>query len=294
MITLLGAVLIFVVLRDIFQQLFVPSGGGSLSRALMRLIWGAFRRLSGHRQALLTLAGPTILVTIIGVWSGLLVVGWALIYWPRMPDGFLYATGLDPANNAGFVDALYLSLFTITTLGYGDITPTADWVRILAPLEALVGFALLTASLTWVTSLYPALRRRRSLARQITLVRGREEQESGDALGSMEATAAERVIGKLTSQLISVETELVQFPVTYYFHDTTERFSLPLAMPCLLRLAQQYDEENYPSEVRSRARELGEVIEDFTTTIASQTFLSLKDKGPKEVLEAYAHDHLHA
>jgi hypothetical protein len=65
-------------------------------------------------------------------------------------------------------------------------------------------------------------------------------------------------------------------------------------MPRLLRLAQHYDEEDCPLEVRSRARELGEVIEDFTTTLASQTFLNLKDKGPKEVLEAYTHEHLHA
>ncbi len=77
-----------------------------------------------------------------------------------MPEQFLYATGLNPANNSGFVDALYLSLMTLTTLGYRTITPTAGWLRLLGPLEALIGFALLTASLTWVTSLYPALRRR--------------------------------------------------------------------------------------------------------------------------------------
>lgn len=292
--TILGAGLIFVALRDIFQQLFNPSGGGSLSRLLMRLIWSAFRRISARRQTLLTFAGPTILVTIIGTWCVLLAVGWALLYWPRMPNQFLYATGLGPANNAGFTDALYLSLMTLTTLGYGDITPTAAWLRILAPLEALIGFALLTASLTWVTSLYPALRRRRSLARQIVLVYGREEQESReDAIEPMNATAAERVLGELTSQLISVETDLVQFPVTYYFHNSTERFSLPLAMPHLLRLGEKYEEEDHPVEVRLRTRELGEVIEDFTTTVASLTFLGLKDKGPKEVLEAYARDHLH-
>lgn len=99
------------------------------------------------------------------------MLGWALIYWPRMPDLFLYATGLKPTNNAGFLDAIYLSVMTLTTLGYGTITPTADWLRMFGPLEALIGFALLTVSLTWVTSIYPVLRRRRSLARQILLLR---------------------------------------------------------------------------------------------------------------------------
>ncbi len=183
----------------------------------------------------------------------------------------------------------------MTTLGYGDITPTSSWLRVLAPLEALVGFALLTVSLTWVTSIYPALRRRRTLARQIFLVCGREERDkSGEAVGSMNTAAAERVLGELTLQLISVETDLVQFPVTYYFHNTTNRFSLPLAMPDLLGLAEKYNEADYPLEVRARAGELCEVIGDFTATLASRNFLGLKDKGSKKVLEAYARDHLHA
>ncbi len=89
----------------------------------MELIWGAFCRLSGRRQTLLVFAGPTILVAIIGTWSALLAVEWRLVYWPRMPDGFPYATGLDPVNNASFFEALYLSLMTLTTLRYGEITP---------------------------------------------------------------------------------------------------------------------------------------------------------------------------
>ena len=58
-------------------------------------------------------------------------------------------------------------------------------------------------------------------------------------VGSANAAAAERVLGDLTSRLIAVETDLVQFPVTYYFHNSTERFSLPLAMPHPLRLARK-------------------------------------------------------
>jgi hypothetical protein len=64
---------------------------------------------------------------------------------------------------------------TLATLGYGDIVPTSDLLRVLVPLEALVGFALLTAALSWVISVYPALSRRRSLARGATLLKGSEQ-----------------------------------------------------------------------------------------------------------------------
>ena len=65
LLTLLGAALIFFGLRDIFQQLFHPSGGGSLSRLIMQATWGIFRRLATVRRSLSVLAGPTIVLSII-------------------------------------------------------------------------------------------------------------------------------------------------------------------------------------------------------------------------------------
>jgi voltage-gated potassium channel Kch len=38
-----------------------------------------------------------------------------------------------------FSTALYFSLATVTTLGYGDVTPVAPFARIWAVLEAVVG-----------------------------------------------------------------------------------------------------------------------------------------------------------
>src|ERR687884_457535 len=70
--------LVFVTLRDIFQQLFRPHGKGSLSRFLMRSIWHAFCRFTARRPALLGLAGPSVLLAIISTWIILLVIGWAL------------------------------------------------------------------------------------------------------------------------------------------------------------------------------------------------------------------------
>src|SRR5919199_3765517 len=108
--TLIGAGLVFVALRDIFQQLFRPHGKGSLSRLLMRSIWRAFCRFAAHRAALLGLAGPSVLLAIIASSVMLLVIGWALIFWPHLPEGFLLATGLAPQAQDSLIDAFYLSL----------------------------------------------------------------------------------------------------------------------------------------------------------------------------------------
>ena len=76
---------------------------------------------------------------------------------------------------------LYLSLVTLVTLGYGDIVPTSDWLRILQQLEALTGFAIVTASLSWVISIYPALGRRRALANKASLIRASEPEPAASS-----------------------------------------------------------------------------------------------------------------
>src|SRR3954462_431218 len=148
LITLLGASLILVALRDIFDTLFHPNGRGMLSRSLPRLLWGSVRRIGGNYPLVQELCGPVTLLTVIASWAVLIAIGWALVFWPHLVGGFSLAPELNPSARGGFVDALYLSLVTLTTLGYGDITPTGDWLKALVPLEALVGFGLLTASLS--------------------------------------------------------------------------------------------------------------------------------------------------
>jgi len=67
----------------------------------------------------------------------LLVLVWALLFraletWS--PGAFALAENGDP-----FTELLYFSLVTITTLGYGDISPVAPFARISAGLEAAMG-----------------------------------------------------------------------------------------------------------------------------------------------------------
>lgn len=174
--TLVGVALILVALRDIFQQLFNPSGGGSLSRSLMRVVWGLFRLIASRMPTWLGIAGPFVFLSVILTWVTLLAVGWALILWPQMPENFLYQTGLDPSQSSGFISALYVSVTTLTTLGYGDIVPTSWWLRVPQPLQALTGFAILTTSVTWLLSIYPAISQRRTFAKDVNLIRESEPQ----------------------------------------------------------------------------------------------------------------------
>ena len=184
------------------------------SRQITRAVWQVFRR-AGTRHVRLSLAGPVAFVTVIATWAGLLVLGWALVFWPHMPGSFRFDPGVEAAGS-DFVHALNVSLVTLTTLGFGDITPTSEALRLILPLEALLGFGLLSASISWLVSIYPALSRRRSLAYEISLLRV-AEAEDDLSLDALTPDAAERLLAELTSRLVAVERDLVHFPISYYF-----------------------------------------------------------------------------
>jgi hypothetical protein len=281
----LGVLLVAGVLRDVFDTLFHEAGRAALSTVIMRSIWRAFRRIGGRRR--LALAGPTSIIAVVSSWAALLIVGWALILMPHMPDAFAFTTG---ARSGRIVESLYLSLVTLTTVGFGDIAPAEGWLRIVGPLEALIGFALLTASVSWLLSIYPLLSRRRSLAYEIHLLT-EAESDTGTALTSMEPWAAESLYSELMSRLVSVERDMVTFPVAYYFTEPDSRFALPASMPSLLRLAEAGCGDEVPAPVRLRATMLREAIADFARTIAAR-FHGSSSEDTGDLLGDYARDHL--
>jgi Ion channel len=162
--TILGLALIAVALRDIFETLFHPSGRGVLGRSIAGGVWSASRRLVGRADSARLLAGPLGYIAVLASWTTMLVVGWALVFLPHLPEGFTYNLALTPSEHDSFFDALYLSLVNLTSLGYGDIVPEATGLRILGPVETLFGLGLLTASISWLISIHATLSRRDALA----------------------------------------------------------------------------------------------------------------------------------
>jgi hypothetical protein len=290
--TLAGVACIMIALRDGFDVLFHAGGRLALNRVLMRGSWRLFHGLARRRPRAVGLAGPFALLAILVSWALLLVFGWALLMWPQLPHGFRYASELGPAaQQHDFVDALYVSLVTLGTIGYGDISPSSDVLRVLVPLEAVVGFGLLTAAISWLLSVYPALSRRRSLAYEVTLLS--RALATDDDLLRREADAGERVYSELLSRLVAVERDLLTIPIAYYFSEHDDRFSLPIVMPWLLWLADAGLADDAPPAVRLRAQMLRAAIDDFARTTAER-FHGAESSSTRRLLAGYARDHLRA
>ncbi len=281
-LTILGVVVIVAGLMDMFHTLLHPSGQGRLSQLVLSAVW-KISKATGHRVG--SAVGPTAMVAVIGLWVALQGVGWALVYYPHVPGGFMYSSGVSPANYPDFVQSLYVSFMTLTTLGYGDVVATDPWIRAASPFEALTGFALLTAALTWFTQIYPPLSRRRALALQL---KGLADAGSAEAIGAVDAATASRVLDTLTADVEKVRVDFTQHTEGFYFQESDPDLSLARQLPYALRLADAAVARP-EAAVQLSAQRLSSALDQLGIEI-KKDFVGTGE-NPGEVFAAYAGEH---
>lgn len=286
--TLLGVALIALALRDIFDVLFHPLGRGMVARWVVRSVGWAARHLPGGGSTIGLLAGPIGYVAVVATWAALLAVGWALVFMPQMPDGFHFDSALSPANHSGFVDALYVSLVNLTSLGYGDISPASPLLRILGPVETMFGLGLLTASISWLISIYNSISRRDSLAHEVHLAKESEER-LGEKLAEADPELLEAMLAGFAEQLIRCRRDLIHFPITHYFRTEEEERALAGLLPFLASLVEEAGSEEQPHSLRVRAEILRMAIDDFAQTL--RTRLRMPGENTDETLRHYQQEH---
>lgn len=229
--TIAGAVIVVYGLSDIFLTLVHPHARGRLTRGIVAGIWAITSRWGGRARAA---SGPLAAISVVFAWAAIQAVGWALIYLPHVPDGFVYSDGIDPASYPDVLEALYFSLVSLSTLGFGEVVPADPYVRLLSPLQAVTGFALLTGGATWLLQLFPTLARRRSTALYLTLL-GRASYP--EQLRSADPVSASAVVHAVAQQIASVQVDLSQSPESYYFREGEKPTSLGHALPVAQALA---------------------------------------------------------
>ncbi|GGT01179.1 potassium channel family protein [Streptomyces chromofuscus] len=282
LVSLVGAGLVLLTLRDLFHTLWHPTRHGGLSRLVMTAMWRLAQRFRGRRRVV-GLVGPLAMVTVVGMWAFTVVLGWAVIYWPHMPGAFAFSPGSEAAREAALLDSVYLSLVTVATLGLGDIAPGEGWLRVVSPLEALVGFALLTATVSWVLEIYPALTRRRVLAVRLALLR-----QAAPTPQQIDSTSGALLLDSLATEVVRVRIDFTQYAEAYYFHDGEDHSSLAAMVGYAEALARRGQTAQRP-EVRLAGDLLTGALADLAV-ILDQRFLHTGGT-PTEVFAAYAADH---
>jgi hypothetical protein len=225
---------------------------------------------------------------VVVTWVALVALGWTLVYWPHLAGGFVSGGGLEQTARGSLLDALYLSMVTVATLGFGDIVPTDEWLRVAVPVQALLGFALLTAAVTWVLQIYPALTRRRTLAVRLSLL---DRAHAVRVLAQADIPMTAPLLESLAVELVQARVDLKQYAETYYFRDGEVAESLAANVGTAARLAGAAA-GSPRADVRFTGQLLGTALTDLARLLDEQ-FLQVGG-DLEDVLAAYAADHGHA
>lgn len=277
-----GAIIVAVILWEVFNDLFHPAGTSALSDWVGRHLFNAFKRTSRG----LPLAGPVTIVTVIAAWVAGLVVGFALIYLHGYPAEFRTSTGAMPPPGSRFASVLYFSFETLITLGYGDLVPQSAITRVLSNIEALVGFGLLTASVSSIVLIYPALSRMRLLARGISHLTG-AERDVGHAFASC---GSDVVLNGLARDVTHARIDLLHFPVVYYFASHEREAAVAFWTGDLIRFAVDASAPERPAHIRLAGASLDRALHDFAA-ILEERFVHTGSENRERIFEAFARDH---
>jgi hypothetical protein len=89
----------------------------------------------------------------------MLGVIWTLAYWlvaQVTPNAFAFNAATGTKESMQGFDAFYFSFVTLSTVGYGDITPVSKVARMLAAAEAMTGLLYVAVLIARLVSLYSA------------------------------------------------------------------------------------------------------------------------------------------
>lgn len=280
--TVIGAGLILLMLIDVFHTLLYPHGSGPVGRMIMRGFWLLSRRSRGRVS---TIAAPLAMAAVIAAWASLAAIGWALLYLPHLPEGFVYEIGVPQPGD--FAEALYVSMVTLSTVGFGEIVAAHPLLRLVAAFQAVTGFGLLTATVTWILQTYPALSRRRALAHHLNLFR---EAAGPEGLASLDPRHAAGLLEALARNVASVSIDLLSFHETYYFREVEQRGSLPATVAYAHQLASDAQGSDDP-ELRFAGRMLQAALDDLAEVLRGK--FGHSGTTSSDVFDNYALHHKH-
>ncbi len=161
--TIAGILVILAVLLDAFETVVLPRRVRRQFRITVwfyRNTWKPWRKITsliksaGRRENFLGYFGPLSLLFLLALWACGLVFGFALLQYGAGEHVML---SNEPVT---FGRTIYFSGSTFFTLGYGDVVPTSTFARVLAVLEAGMGFGFLGTVIGYLPTIYSSFSRR--------------------------------------------------------------------------------------------------------------------------------------
>jgi hypothetical protein len=150
-------------LNDVFQVVVMPRATARRYRISFyvwrwmwhlwpKLAWLRFPEDTDHREDLLAIFAPFMLIAIMAVWVALLILSFALLLWGMRG-------GIVPAHQS-FPAMLYFAGTSLLTIGFGDIVSQGGWPRFISVLAALAGLSFLSIMTAFLFAIFGSFQQR--------------------------------------------------------------------------------------------------------------------------------------
>lgn len=158
-----GIILIVGVLWEGFETIILPrrvTRRFRLTRLFYRRTWLPWAKMVKsfvplrRQETWLSCYGPLSILPLLSIWAGVLITGFALLYWA------IGSTTPGGNDGARFCTDLYLSGTTFFTLGIGDVVPGSTTTRFLVVIESGLGLAFLALLISYLPALNQSFSRR--------------------------------------------------------------------------------------------------------------------------------------
>ncbi len=145
---IVSILLSLVLLSAVLAAVFLVAGLGLVAFVVVNLLRFVLRAPSVNVEVLCASISAYLML-------GLM---WTIAYWlvaQVTPTAFAFNTDAGRQSMNGF-NAFYFSFITLSTVGYGDITPVSKVARMLAAMEAMTGLFYVAVLIARLVSLYSA------------------------------------------------------------------------------------------------------------------------------------------
>jgi hypothetical protein len=212
-----GIVVILGVLLDAFETVVLPrrvSRQFRLTTWFYRHTWVPWARIGQRiqsrtrRESFFGYFGPLSLIFLLALWAVGLIFGFALLQYANGEHLSLVGTKIN------FWILLYHSGETFFTLGYGDITPNSTSARLLAVMEAGMGFAFLGVVIGYLPTIYSTFSRREI---EISLLDARagSPPTAAELLSRLATTSQQLVLNRLLVEWERWAAEILESHLSY-------------------------------------------------------------------------------
>jgi hypothetical protein len=179
------------------------------------------------------MAAPAMVPITLFIWLGSQLIGYALVYRPGLDHAsFALPDEVEPSLAVAF----YMSGMTLSTLGYGDVTPQTVPYQLATTAQALIGLGILTLTISYVLGLYRVQSHLAGIAARLR----HQTQDRGEPRTLLIAhfPDGEPVdlglhLRELHLAIIELYEGIRRYPIVYYFHSRHAYRSISFVFRCI-------------------------------------------------------------